>query len=117
MMSRLISIAMMAPSQPGQPQSPFAMIVPMALMIAIFYFILIRPQQRREKERRAMLEAIKVGDRVLFGGGLLGIVTGIKDKTFTIKIADNVRVEVVRSAVTQVIPKGETPETTESNKG
>jgi preprotein translocase subunit YajC len=108
-------VAMAAPAQPGRsPQSPLAMFVPLALMIAIFYFLLIRPQQRREKERRALLESVKVGDRVLFGGGLLGIVTGIKDKTFTIKIADNVRVEVVRSAVTQVIPKGEAPEAVDS---
>ena len=114
MKTTALILAMAAPAQPGQPQSPFAIFVPMALMIAIFYFVLLRPQQRREKERRAMLEAIQVGDRVLFGGGILGIITGVKEKTFTVKIADNVRIEIVRAAVTQVVPKGESPEPAES---
>jgi len=97
------------PGGPQQQQSPAFMFVWMGLMIAIFYFILIRPQQRREKERRKLLEEIKAGDRVVFGGGILGIVAGVKEKTFTIKVADNVRLEVARHAVTQVLPKGEAP--------
>ncbi len=97
------------PGGPQQQQSPVFMFVWMGLMIAVFYFILIRPQQRREKERRKLLEEIKSGDRVVFAGGILGIVTGVREKTFTIKVADNVRLEVARHAVTQVLPKGEAP--------
>jgi preprotein translocase subunit YajC len=78
----------------------------LALMIMIFYFILIRPQQRREKERQALLKAVKSGDRVLFAGGMIGVVTNVSDKTFSIKIADKVKVDVVRGAVTQVLDKG-----------
>lgn len=94
----------------GQQQSPVFMIGWLGLMLVIFYFMLIRPQQRREKERRALLSQIKSGDRVVFCGGLLGIVTNAKEKTFTIKVDEGVKLEVVRGAVTQVLEKGEVPE-------
>jgi preprotein translocase subunit YajC len=100
----------MAPAQGQEQQSPVFMIGWLGLMFVIFYFMLIRPQQRREKERRAMIEQIKSGDRVLFSGGIIGIVTNVKDKTFIIKIADGVKVEVLRAAVSRVLDKGEIPE-------
>ena len=107
----LLTLAMAAPGggAGGQSQSPAFMIGWLVLMVGIFYFMMIRPQQRREKERRALLAAVKSGDRVLFSGGMLGIVTNVKDKILVIKIADNVKVEVVRSAVTQVLGKDEEP--------
>jgi preprotein translocase subunit YajC len=58
-----------------------------------------------------MMESIKTGDRVVFGGGIMGIVANVKEKTYVVKIADNVKVEVTRGAVTQVLEKGEQPET------
>jgi preprotein translocase YajC subunit len=67
------------------------------------------PQRRREKERQQLLEAIKTGDRVLFGGGIIGVVTNVKEKTYVIKVADKTKLEVVRGAVTQVLDKGELP--------
>jgi preprotein translocase subunit YajC len=79
-------------------------------MMAIFYVMLIRPQQRREKQRRMMISNIKKGDRVAFSGGILGVVTNVKDKSFMIKVADNVKIEVSRAAVSQVLEKGEHPE-------
>lgn len=100
------TLAMAGGGGAGNEQSPVFMFGWLALMILIFYFILIRPQQRREKERRALLSAVKTGDRVLFGGGLIGVVSNVSDKTFTIKVADKVKVDVVRSAVTQVLDKG-----------
>lgn len=101
----------------GQSQgSPLQLPVMMAVMLAIFYFMLIRPQQRREKERRALLAQIKSGDRVVFCGGILGLVTNAKEKTFTIKVDEGVKLEVVRSAVTQVLEKGETPEDSPAKK-
>jgi len=94
----------------GQPaQSPVFMFGWLAIMIALFYFMLIRPQRRKEKERQQLLSAIKTGDRVLFGGGLIGIVANVKEKTYVIKVADKVKVEVVRGAVSQVLDKGELP--------
>lgn len=82
--------------------------MPMMLIIfGIMYFMLIRPQQRREKERRAMVDNIKTGERILFGGGILGSVTNVKDSTLIVKIADNVKIEVARASVTKVLEKGE----------
>jgi preprotein translocase subunit YajC len=111
-MMNLVTLAMAAPQgggAGGQQQSPAFMIGWLVLMVGIFYFMMIRPQQRREKERRALLDAVKSGDRVIFSGGMLGMVTNVKDKILVIKIAENVKVEVVRSAVAQVLGKDEEP--------
>ena len=83
------------------------MLVPMVLIFVIFYFMLIRPQQRKEKERKAMIEAIKSGERVMFSGGILGTVANVKENTFVVKVADNVKIEVARGAVTKVLERGE----------
>jgi len=83
------------------------MMVPMMIILGIMYFMIIRPQQRKEKERRRMIDELKSGTRVLFGGGILGMITNVKDSTFIIKIADNVKVEVARAAVSRVLEKGE----------
>lgn len=96
-----------AGAQGGQQQSPYMMIGWVVIMLALFYFLLIRPQQRKEKERRNLIGSIKTGDRVIFGGGLIGIVTNIKEHVFTVKIADNTKVDVLRAAVTRVIQKDE----------
>jgi preprotein translocase subunit YajC len=89
----------------GQGQNPIMLIVWVAIMIALFYFMMIRPQQRKEKERRNLIANIKTGDRVIFGGGLVGSVANVKEKVFVIKIADNTKVEVVKGAVTRVLLK------------
>lgn len=99
-----------APAPQGGAGSGVNMLVMMGLMVALFYFMLIRPQKRREKERQALLAAVKTGDRVLFGGGFLGVVANVKEKTLVVKIADGVKVEVVRGAVAQVLEKGDVPE-------
>lgn len=104
-------VAMAAPGQGGQQQSSFFPLLMMIAMFAIMWFVLIRPQQRREKDRREMINQVKTGDRVIFAGGLIGIVTNAKDKTVTIKIADNVKVEAARYAISQVLGKGDMPET------
>lgn len=93
-----------------QPGGGLGMFMPMLLIFAIFYFMLIRPQQRKEKERRKMIDELKSGARVLFSGGIMGVVTNVKEHTFIIKIADNVKVEVLKSAVAQVMEKGEKPQ-------
>lgn len=106
-MTDILPILAMAGGGGGQEPSPIGMMGPIVIMIAIFYFLLIRPQQRREKERRALLAAVKSGDKVLFGGGLIGVVTNASENTLTIKIADKVKVDVIRGAVTQVLGKGD----------
>jgi preprotein translocase subunit YajC len=107
-----IFVAMPPPSGNGQGMSPVGMVVWMGLMIAIFYVLLIRPQQKREKQRKAMLGEIKTNDRVVFSGGIIGTVTNVKEKVFIIRIADKpvVKIEVARAAVSQVLAKGDAPE-------
>lgn len=85
------------------------MLVPMLLIFAIFYFMLIRPQQRREKERVAMVNAIKSGDRILFCGGMIGVVANVKEqeRILVVKVADNTKVEIARGAVLRVLGKDE----------
>jgi preprotein translocase subunit YajC len=85
----------------------FGMVVPMILVFGILYFMMIRPQQRKEKERREMIVNLKSGTRVIFGGGIVGTVTNVKDSTFVVKIADNVKVEVLRGAVSRIVEKGD----------
>lgn len=89
-------------------------LMPMVLIFGIFYFMMIRPQQRKEKERRKMIEELKSGARVMFSGGILGVVTNVKEHTFMVKVADSVKVEVLKGAVSQVIEKGEKPKEEEN---
>jgi len=81
---------------------------PLALIFVVFYFILIRPQQQKAKQQRAMLGAIRRGDRIVTGGGLIGTVAKVvSDDEVTVDLAENVRVRVVRSTITQVLAKTE----------
>jgi preprotein translocase subunit YajC len=75
-------------------------------MIAIFYFLLIRPQQKRAKEHRKMVEALSKGDEVVTNGGLLGKIIEVGDQYLTVELADNLQVKLQRNAVTSVLPKG-----------
>lgn len=81
----------------------FGMLIPMILIFGIFYFLMIRPQQRKEKERQKMIAELRAGKRVVFSGGILGTVTEAKETTFIIEIAGGVKIEVSRSAVSEVI--------------
>lgn len=83
-------------------------LLPFLLIILVFYFLILRPQQKRQKERQKLLESVKKGDRVITSGGIHGTVEGIEDKTVLVKIADNIKVKVERSAVATII--GLTPE-------
>lgn len=90
----------------GGAESPlWTMVVPMVLMVAVFYFLLIRPQQRKAKEHKAMLDSLKRGDRVLTAGGLIGEIVAINDQVLTLEIADKVRVEVSKPYITGYAPK------------
>ena len=77
----------------------FGAFVPLILMFVIFYFLLIRPQQKKNKEHRQMIENLRKGDRIVTSGGLHGRITGITDATLTVEIADKVRVKVNRGNV------------------
>jgi preprotein translocase subunit YajC len=92
---------------PGLPKGGLDMFLPMIVIFGIFYFMLIRPQQRKEKERKAMINELKSGARIVFSGGILGTVTNVKDNTFVVRIADGVKIEVARGAVSRVVEKGD----------
>lgn len=105
----LFDLAMMGPGTTGTggSQNPLGMFVPMLVIFAIFYFMLIRPQQRKEKDRRKMIDDLKSGDRILFSGGILGTVTNIKDQVLAVKVAENVKIEISRGAVNRVLARDE----------
>lgn len=86
----------------------FSMMLPLVLIFAVFYFLLIRPQQKKMKEHRAMLDAVRRGDRVVTGGGIIGTVTKVvSDDELQIEIAEGVRVRVARATLASVQSKGE----------
>jgi preprotein translocase subunit YajC len=78
---------------------------PMVLMVVIFYFLLIRPQQKKAKEQRQFLENLKRGDRVITAGGIIGEIVAINDQILTLEIGDKVRVEVGRGYIASFAPK------------
>ncbi len=90
----------------GDMMSTLTGMLPLVLMFVVLYFIMIRPQMKRQKEHRAMVEAIAKGDEVVIGGGMLGRVTRLSEQYLHVEIANNVEVQVQRAAVLQVLPKG-----------
>jgi preprotein translocase subunit YajC len=87
----------------GQGGSQFMSFLPIILIFVIFYFLLIRPQQKRSKDHRMLLQNLKVGDNILTSGGIYGRVTGIKDDRITVEISDKVRVKVNRGNIAGVV--------------
>lgn len=86
----------------------FTQFLPLILIFAIMYFLLIRPQQKKVKEHQAMVEALRRGDQVVTQGGLIGKVSKVKDDNeIEVELAENVKVRVVKSTVAQVISKTE----------
>jgi preprotein translocase subunit YajC len=86
----------------------FSTLIMFVVIIGIFYFLIIRPQQKRAKERQKLLDSVQKGDKVITVGGVHGVVEGVEDKTLLVKIADNVKVKYERSAISTVVGKGET---------
>jgi len=83
----------------GGQGGAFGAFIPLILMFAIFYFLLIRPQQKKSKQHREMIASLKKGDRVVSTGGLHGVITGISDDVVTMEIAPKVRVKVSRGSI------------------
>ncbi|EAP75167.1 MULTISPECIES: preprotein translocase subunit YajC [Roseovarius] len=87
-----------------------AQFLPLILIFAIMYFLLIRPQQKKVKEHRAMVEALRKGDRVVTQGGLIGKVSRVQDGELEVELAPNVKVRVLRHAISEVRSKTEPAE-------
>ena len=90
----------------GGLQSSLMSMLPIVLMFVVLYFIMIRPQMKKQKEHRAMVEALAKGDEVVTAGGILGRVSTLGDNFIGVELASGVEVQLQRQAVVQVLPKG-----------
>src|SRR4051812_35113509 len=100
-------LAMGAPAQPGQPAPPAWMqMVPLGLMVVVFYFALIRPQQKKAKVQAELLKSVKAGDRIVTTSGILATVITVKEKAISIRSADS-KFEITKSAVAEILERGD----------
>lgn len=90
----------------ASPESGLLGMLPLVLMFVVLYFVMIRPQMKRQKEHKAMIEAIAKGDEVVTAGGIVGKVAKLGDSFIHVEVASGVELQLQRSAVTQVLPKG-----------
>ena len=90
----------------GDMQSTLMSMLPLLLMFLVLYFVMIRPQMKKQKEHRTMIDALAKGDEIITAGGFVGRVSKLGDGFLTIEIANGVEVQMQRSAVIQVLPKG-----------
>lgn len=102
-----LAYAAALPPGGGGASSAVTQILFFAAIFAIFYFLLIRPQQKQKKERERMLAALKKGDRAVTTGGLHGTVVGLNEHIVTLKVAEQVKVEVDRAAIGRVVAQGD----------
>lgn len=107
MMSMLLAMSPPSGGAQGSEGGLFSTLIMFALIIGIFYFMILRPQQKRQKEREKLLAAIEKGDKVITAGGLHGTVAGVDEKTVLIQVADNMKLKFDRSAVAQIVREGE----------
>jgi preprotein translocase subunit YajC len=101
-----ISNAYAQAAAPASGASSLMQFLPLVLMFVVLYFIMIRPQMKRQKEHRAMIDALAKGDEVVIGGGVIGRVAKMGDSVLHIEIAKDVEIQVQRGSVVQVLPKG-----------
>jgi len=93
------------PPQAASANSFISGILPFVLVIGIFYFMMIRPQKAEQKKHQQMLEALGKNDEVITSGGIHGTVVGVKDKVVTLRVDDNVKIDVEKNCVAQVVKK------------
>lgn len=94
-----------AHAQGAQQGDPFGFLLPMIVIFAAFYFLLIRPQQKKQKAHTALVAALKTGDEVLTAGGILGKITGVSEHYVVVKIAENTEIKMQKASISQVVPK------------
>jgi preprotein translocase subunit YajC len=98
----------MTPPQGGSGSDGlFSTLIMFSLIIGIFYFMILRPQQKRQKERQKLLEALKKGDKVVTAGGMYGTISGIDEKTVLVQVADGVKIKFDRGSISSVVKEGE----------
>lgn len=106
-MNDLLLLAQAATDGPPPP-NPLLQFLPLVFIFVIFYFLLIRPQQKRQKEHQKLVSSLKSGDQVVTSAGIHGTITNVKDRTVIVRVADNVKMEFDRSSVVTVTQSSET---------
>lgn len=101
-----ISNAYAQASSAAAPESGLLGMLPLVLMFVVLYFVMIRPQMKRQKEHKAMIEAVAKGDEVVTAGGVIGKISKLGDNFISLEVASGVEIQIQRSAITQVLPKG-----------
>ncbi len=89
----------------AQAPSPIAQFAPLIFIGVIFYFLLIRPQQKQRKEQQALISSLKTGDKVVTSAGIHGLISNVKETTVLLKIADNVKIEIDKASVATVVSR------------
>ncbi len=89
----------------AEAPSPIAQFAPLLFIGVIFYFLLIRPQQKQRKAQQALIAALKTGDKVVTSSGIYGLISNVKETTVTLKIADNVKIEIDKAAIATVVSR------------
>jgi preprotein translocase subunit YajC len=94
-------------AQGGQPQGDStSFIIMMVLMFGAFYFLLIRPQQKKQKAHKELVASLSVGSEILTAGGILGKITGVSEHYAVVRISDNTEIKIQKASVSMVVPKG-----------
>ncbi len=96
-------IPLLAQATSAPATNPLTSFVPLILIFVIMYFVLLRPQIKRQKEQAAMASTLKTGDRVVTASGIHGMISNVKERTVIVKVADNVKLEMEKSAITNVV--------------
>lgn len=96
-----------APSPAGPAPSPIMQFVPLIFIFVIFYFLLIRPQQKKAKEHQKLISSVQTGDEVVTNAGIHGVITNVKETTVMVRVADNVKLEFDRAAIATVTRSSE----------
>lgn len=104
-MSVFISTAY-AQSAAASPDAGFMSFLPIILMFVVLYFVMIRPQMKRQKEQKSMIEALAKNNEVITAGGIIGKITKVSDNFVTVEVSDGVEIQVQKSAVTTLLPPG-----------
>jgi preprotein translocase subunit YajC len=107
------SLAYAMPTGGGGGDSGMTAFIPLILMFAIFYFLLIRPQQKKAKQHKTLLSSLRKGDRIVTSGGLHGLITGVADDVVTMEVAPKIRVKVSRGSVAGILKRDESVSTQE----
>lgn len=106
MISNLFISNAYAQAAPAAADSGFIQFLPLFALIVVFYFLILRPQQKRAKEQKTMIEALQKGDEVVTVGGMLGRITKVGDNYAGVEVADGVNIQVQKSSIQSVLPKG-----------